>query len=407
MSTLLKLASRNIWRNKRRTLITAASILFGVFFASVMRCFQVGAWDNMINSVVKYYFGYAQIHKKGYWEEISLDKSMEHSPDFAAIAKEHPEIIDLVPRLESFALASAEKATKGVMVIGIDPEPEHLLTSLKDKIIEGAYLEPDDHAVLVSEGLASYLNFSLGDTIVLISSGYHGANAAGKYPIKGITKFGSPDLNKRLIHLPLKKAQYFFAADNLLSSMVVNIKDKDDLSSVLANLKTKLDPEEYEIMDYEELLPDLMEAKALDVAGGKIFMTILYTIIGFGIFGTILMLLRERRYEFGVLTAIGMKRHQISIMVWLELLFVGILGCILGMLLATPVVLYLESNPIEFTGDFAATYEKWGINPVLPAKFDLSIFARQAWIILLMITLMAIYPFYEIFRLKPIKAMRS
>ena len=407
MSTLLKLASRNIWRNKRRTIITAASILFGVFFASVMRCFQVGAWDNMINSVVKYYFGYAQIHKKGYWEDISLDKSMELSGDLENLSKQYPEIIDLVPRLESFALASAEKATKGVLVIGIDPEREHNLTSLKEKLIAGEYLQPNDKAVLISEGLASFLNFAVGDTIVLLSSGYHGANAAGKYPIKGITKFGSPDLNKRLVHLPLKTAQYFFAADNLLTTVVLNLKDKDDLKSLMSKLKTTLDQDKYEVMDYEELLPDLMEAKALDIAGGKIFMTILYTIIGFGIFGTILMLLRERRYEFGVLTAIGMKRHQISIMVWLELLFIGILGCLLGMLLATPVVLYLANNPIEFTGDFAATYEKWGINPVLPAKFDIKIFARQASIILLMITLMAIYPFYEIFRLKPIKAMRS
>ena len=121
MKQWLILAWRNIWRNKRRTLISAASVAFAVMFATSMSSLQKGGWDRMLNNVVHFYFGYGQIHAQGYWDEQTIDRSLELQPDTLAVLSAMIGNKPIVPRLESFALASTGPITMGVLVSGIDP----------------------------------------------------------------------------------------------------------------------------------------------------------------------------------------------------------------------------------------------------------------------------------------------
>ncbi|MDX1407012.1 MAG: hypothetical protein R3330_02735, partial [Saprospiraceae bacterium] len=181
---LLRLAYRNIWRNRRRTLITAASILFAVFFAVVMRAIQVGAWQRMVDSVVHFYFGYAQVQAAGYWDERSIEQSLLYDDSLRNRLDQIAGLGGYTPRLESFALAAHEDQSRGALLIGIDPEAEDALTQLSSRVTEGSYF--GDGGVLMSSGLAEYLDLRLGDTAVFVSQGYHGTNAAGKYAVSGI-----------------------------------------------------------------------------------------------------------------------------------------------------------------------------------------------------------------------------
>ena len=138
---LLKIAWRNIWRNRRRTLITAASIFFAVFFAIVMNSFQRGVWDNVINNVVRFYAGFAQVHQKGYQEEQSLDKSFVLTDELMNTMNAPSQVHLTAPRLESFALASYQTLTKGALIVGIDPEKEDKLTTLASRVSQGEYLK--------------------------------------------------------------------------------------------------------------------------------------------------------------------------------------------------------------------------------------------------------------------------
>lgn len=407
---LLQLAIRNIWRNKRRTLITIAAVAFAVFLASVMRSFQKGAWDNVINNSVNLFFGYAQVHKDGYWDEQVLDNAMEWDTSLENIPNQIPSIKAVVPRVESFALASSEDLTQGVMVIGVDPQKEDALTNISQKISEGSFLTQNDDGAVIAEGIAKKLKLSLGDTLVLISQGYHGANAAGKYPIKGFFKFPLPDLNKTLVYLNLATAQEFYAADNMISSLVMHIDDAKDVNEATAGLKTLLSEEEYEVMDYEELMPELVQARQMDEGGGFLIIGILYALITFAIFGTILMMTKERSYEFGVLTAIGMSRWQLFLVTFFESVIVGLIGVALGLLLAIPLVYYWNINPInlDFMGEQAtAAFENFGMEAIIPTAFTSSIFLWQAGLIFLITTLLSLYPLYNIMKLEPVKAMRS
>jgi ABC-type lipoprotein release transport system permease subunit len=293
------------------------------------------------------------------------------------------------------------------MVVGIQPEVENGMTDLKNRLVEGQYLSEEEEAVLVASGVAEKLGLKLGDTLVLISQGYHGVNAAGKYPIKGIAKFGSPDLNNQMVYLPLPAAQYFYGAPGMVTSLALKLDDQEDIPEVVGILRAQLDTSAYEVMDWEELLPDLVQARELDTAGNVIVYFILYMIIAFGIFGTILMMSKEREYEFGVLISIGLQRWQLAFSVWIEVILLGLTGALAGILLSMPVVYYFKVNPIRIGGEMASSLEKFGFEPVFPATFDMQIFLMQALYVFILTAVLALYPIFKIRKLQPVQAMRG
>lgn len=407
---LLTMAWRNIWRNKRRTLITVSSVAFAVFFASFMQSIQRGAWDNMLDNVVNFYYGYVQVQHKDYWEEQGLNQAMAWTPALKQDLLATPQVEAVAPRLESFALASGEEETAGVLVVGTDPEAENAITQLADRIVAGSYWDQATAQALVATGVAEQLNIGVGDTIVLISQGYRGANAAGKYEVGGLLKFGSPDLNKRMVYLPLATASYFFAADDLATSVALKLPNKQAVPAVQTRLQEQLDTAAYRVLAWQEMIPELVEARELDAASNQLVLIILYLIISFGVFGTILMMTRERQYEFGVLVGIGMQRWQLGLTVWLEIICLGLLGAALGVLLSFPLVYYFNLNPIDLSvmGEEAVqTYEKFGMEPVLPALVDSTIFINQGIVVFLITTVLAIYPFLKVNALEPVSAMRG
>ena len=410
MSTIVKLAWRNIWRNKRRTSITVTSIVLAVLLSAFMVSIQKGAWDKMIDNVVNFYYGYAQIHTQGYWEDKSIDEAFTLDDQFLKDNEELSEVKALVPRLESFSLAAYGQQTTGVLVVGTEPSAEDKMTQLKSRLVEGEYFLADEDAVLVAQGISEKMNLSIGDTIILISQGYHGVNAAGKYPVKGILKFGSPDLNKQLVYMPLKTAQYFFGAENLVTTVALDIEDRDDVNSAVLNLKSKLDINDYEVMTWSDLMPELVQAREVDAAGNYIILLVLYIIIGFGIFGTILMMTKEREYEFGVLISIGMNRLKLFASVYLEIIFMGLVGAALGILLSYPLCYYFNVNPLDFSNmgeGMTETYDKFGFEPIFPAAMDSMIFINQANIIFIITSILAIYPLIKILKLDPVSSMRD
>ncbi|MBK7343677.1 MAG: ABC transporter permease [Saprospiraceae bacterium] len=403
----LILAWRNIWRNKRRTLISAASVAFAVLFAISMSSLQKGGWDRMLNNVVHFYFGYGQIHAAGYWDEQTIDRSLELHPDTLAALSALIGNKPVCPRLESFALASTGPITMGVLVSGIEPAAEDSLTDLAERVVAGRYFDSvAEEGVLVAKGIADELGLEVGDTMVLMSQGYHGVTAAGKYPITGLVSFGSPDLNKLMVFMPLETAQYFFGAEGRATTLVLQMADAREAKVAVATLRKNLDPAIYEVLDWEELIPDLVSARGLDDAGNNIMIGILYLIIAFGLFGTVLMMTKEREYEFGVLIAIGMKRRLLTGVVWVEILFLALVGAVLGMVLAMPVVWYFHVNPIVFTGEMARAYEQYGVEPIIPTVVEARIFIRQAMVIFGMAIVMALYPLLKIATLSPVQSMR-
>ena len=403
----LKLAWRNIWRNKRRTIITLASIAFAVFFASITQSMQLGTYANMISNSVRFYTGYAQIHKSGYWEEKSLDNSfsLPENVEMALLASES--IVTMVPRIASFSLISFGEKAKGAMLIGIDPAKENDLTSLKEKIVQGQYLTENENSLIMGQGLADYLNVKIGDTLALIGQGYHGMNAVGKYGVKGIIETPIAAFNDQAVYLPLAEAQYYFGMEDQITSLALNVHDFSKLNRLKNEIRGQIDSKSYEVMTWQEMMPELVQQIELDYASGKIILYVLYVIIGFGMFGTILMMAKERTYEFGILVAIGMRRRRLKLLSISEMIILSFSGVALGTIISYPIMALLHFNPIPLSGEFAEVYKKFGIEPVLNFSISPIIFIDQATIILVLSLFLGIYPVLYTGRLKVVEAIRS
>ena len=402
---LIKMAWKNIWRNKSRTIVTMASIFFAVMLSVLARSLQDGTFNNLVKNVVSFYTGYVQVHQKGYWNEQILDHSFKASNEVERKILSNQNISEVAARIESFALASSTDMTKGSMVIGINPEKENKITLLKNKLLKGHYLKDSDQAVLLSEGLAKRLKLTIKDTLVLIGQGYHGAIAAAKYPVKGIVKFGSPDLNDRSLYLPLPAAQDFYSAYGMATSYILSLKDTKSLQNTRTETQKTLGSS-YEVLTWEEMMPDIKQHIEADSNSMKYIQGILYLLICFGIFGTLLMMIVERKFEMGMLVAIGMKKRKLMLLLLFESLFTVITGCLLGILASIPVVYYLNKHPIRIGGEIAKAYEKFGFEALFPTSTEASIFIDQGITVLIIGFILSLYPIYKVMLLNPVNAMK-
>jgi|WetSurMetagenome_2_1015567.scaffolds.fasta_scaffold00656_4 putative ABC transport system permease protein len=404
---LFALAWRNLWRNKRRTLITAASIFTAVFLAVIMRSMQLGSYDKMIRNVVEFYTGYIQVHALGYWDDKSLDRSFESDSSLLETVEHIPGVSYVIPRLESFGLASAGAQTKGVLVVGADLAQDDRLTHIGSRVVQGAMPGRNSRDVLLAEGAAADLGVGVGDTLVLLGQGYHGMSAEGAFVVGGIVRFASPDLNGRMVYLPLAACRDYFSAQNRITSLVVAVDKPKNAKKITALLHDKLDTKKYEVMGWDQMLTEVVQQIQSDNMGGLIMLGILYMVVIFGIFGTITMMTMERRREFGVVVALGMDRSLLAATVLWETIMISLVGVVAGALGATPLVWYYHLHPIRLTGEAAAMMTQFGIEPVMPFLFDVGIYVTHACIVLVATAICALFPLWVIGRLEVVKALRS
>lgn len=402
---MFKLAWKNLWRNKTRTLITISAIMFALILAVLASSLKEGIFANLVKNMVSFYSGYVQVHQKGYWKEQILDNSFENKHSLQEAILTNNNISAVAPRIESFALASSAEVTKGCMVVGTNPEEEKKVTFLNRKLIRGSYFNLNDKAVLLASGLAEQLKVSINDTIVLIGQGYHGSTAAGKFPVKGILQFGSPDLNDRILFLPLPAAQEFYAADGMITSMIIQLKDADAMLQTQEALQQTLS-KNYEVMNWGELMPDIKQHIETDTNNMKYVQGILYVLISFGIFGTLLMMMVERKREMGMMVAIGMKKTFLMLVLVIESVLTVLTGCLLGLMISIPVVYYFKKFPIRIGGETAKAYERFGFEAIFPTSVETGIFIDQGIVVLVIGLLLSLYPVYKIIRLNAINSLK-
>ncbi|MCF8371028.1 MAG: ABC transporter permease [Bacteroidales bacterium] len=406
MFEYLKIAWRNLWRSKRRTLITVASIFLGVILCTLMASMQEGVYAKMIDNAVRFYSGYIQLQDTAYWDHKSINNTMAWSDPLYNKVKETHGVKSVTPRLESFSLMSNGDKTKGGAFIGIDPEKENAISNLSHWVKKGEYLNSNDDGILLAVNLAKYLGVGLGDTVVMISQGYHGASAAGLFPVRGILEFPSPTMNSFGAYAEISHAQQFFTANNRITSLVIMVDEYDQVNHIQRNIKSQIG-DAYTVMNWEELQPELVQMIESDRGGGVIMKAILYLLIGFGILSTIIMMLSERRREMGVMIAVGMQKAKLSLILFYETILIGILGVIAGFAISIPLIYILIQNPIPLSDKIAEAYIEFGLEPIIYFDASLPVFTDQVLIVFIITLIISIYPVLNVARLKLSKALRS
>ncbi len=254
--------------------------------------------------------------------------------------------------------------------------------------------------------LAKFLKLGIGDTITLISQGYHGVTAAGIYPVRGIISFPSTTMNNKLLFMDLSQAQYLYGATDMLTSVSIMLHKPKLLASDTTAIREMIGPS-YEIMEWREMNPEVVQGIESDNISGKFMLGILYLVVGFGILGTIMMMTLERKREFGVMVSVGMQRYKLGIIVFFETLYIAIIGVLSGIVMATPFIYYMHLNPIQLTGEAAKAMMDMNVEPVMPFSLDLPIFYNQAIVVLIITCIAIIYPIVVISRFDVLKAMRG
>ena len=471
MKEYLKLAWRNIWRNKRRTFITAASIFFAVFLSIFMRGFQLGTYSHMIHQSVEMYSGYLQVQHPKFFDEENVDYSLLYTDSLLEQLRAVPGVKSVAPRINNFSFASFGEQSKGVIVMAVDPiaekqssNPEQnlihyrltkdaifkiekqmrlskdmkqrlldfeefsfknedaiisslelnkkddakLLSLLKEySVYPGSILQPDDDGVFISSRLSKYLNINTGDTLVLMGQGYHGASAAGLFPVRGVVKIIAPDLDNKLVYMTLSRAQKYFNMPNMVNYFAINLDNSDDFLKMQEYIQKSLPVDKMLVKNWKELNPTLEQQIEGDSKSGLMFLGILYLIIFFGIFGTVLMMLAERKREFGVLVAIGMKKKVLSLVVVLEMMMIGLIGTIVGMIASTPLIILGYYYPLRYTGQTAKMMEDMGFDALMPMEWFGSYFYLQGVVVIIMVVLACYFPLRAIRKMKIINNLRA
>jgi ABC-type lipoprotein release transport system permease subunit len=466
-----KIAWRNLWRNKRRTLITSASIFFAVFFALLMRSLQLGSYDHMFRNVIESYTGYVQVQNEDFKDNSTVDNTFTLTPEILKILLKDKNVTDVIPRFESFALASSGPLTKGVLVMGIEPEKETLLSNVRGRLVSyrlstraiddlkkenlpekitsklgffndesysaesilqmdlgisdkeapaympaikritsfnNGYFSAGKKEALIGDRLAKYLKLDIGDTLVLIGQGYHGTSAADKFRIAGIVRLPTSDIDNKIVYLPVDVCQEFYSAPGMLTSLALNINDNSDkkIKKMIASLRKEL-PSPLRFLEWREMNELLINQMDADNKSGGIMIAILYLVIAFGIFGTVLMMTVERRREFGVLVAIGMQKSKLATVIMLEMVFIGLLGIMSGVAVALPAIIIGQHNPIRLSGEYAKVYESYGMEPIMPFLPVDYYFLWQSVIVAVIVGIAILYPARKIYKMKLVNSLKA
>lgn len=402
---LLKLAWRNIWRNKRRTLITLGMIQFAVVLATLMATLRDGIMESQIDDVVGGFQGYGAISDTGYIKEPIIDRVIPYNDSIQESLLNHSDIKAFSPRILGGGMMTLGEKFKIISVAGVNPELEDSLTHLSSRIVKGRFLQNTGEVVL-GKGLAKRLKAEVDSVVFVNGMGYHGNTANLMLKVVGVVKLPNLQEDKRTAFVNLEEAIEGFATEGMVSKIALSFKNNGEAKATVNRLKKDYSGR-VSIYSWDEINESLYMMVVMNDAANVIVSAMLYFIISFGLFGTIIMMLSERKREFGVLIAIGMSKRKLANLVYLENTFMALIGTVLGFLIAIPIVYYFNQNPLELTGQEASDMEKFGFNPVLKMSMNLKIFMYQAITVLGISLLFSLYPILKIRSMNENKAMRA
>ena len=371
---------------------------------------QYGLYDKMIDNVIEI-TGHLQVQNKEYWGNKSINNAVSTDSTLIGKIKKLPDVEGVTSHLESFALASYREMTKGVMVIGVVPSEEDEFSRLRKKLSKPTdsvrnYLTDTDEGVLLGEKLANYLKVGINDTLVLISQGYHGISAAGLFPIRGFIKLPSIEMESSIVYMSLQAAQKFYGAADWGTSILVKAKNRGKIKQLKSQVERLLQPDNC-VKTWEELQPEIVQMIDSDISSGYIMKGIFYMIIGFIIFSTLVMMMYERRREFGIMLAMGLQKFRLSVIVLIEIIMISVMGTFAGLGIGYLVTWLLNQNPIPLTGEMAKMMEEYGFEPVIFFSKGVDIFYWQPVVVFGITLFLYIFPLITIRRLKIVKAIRG
>ena len=401
------LAWRNVWRNRRRSLLTFLTIMAGCTMILFMRSLQNGGYKQMIEDSLAPLTGHIQVHEKGFWKNSTLEYAFSDDALLVENIKKLNEVKEVSRRIHAGGLLIFKDSTAAAEIIGIEPAKEKNIITLQNYLLQGGRFLDDNSRMSIVMGnvLAKNLGVKTGDTIGIFSQGFDGSIATGYFTVSGI--FRSPNLayNTGLALIVFQQADETFSMSGYVSSYVIRLHDTLDYATVREKIKS-FTGKELEVMSWDELMPEVLQFIAMDRVSSHIFVFILYMIVAFGILNTIQMSVYERIRELGIMLSIGTSPFRVFVMVMTESVLIACIGIAAGLVSGWALCYYFTINPMDFSA-YQSELEIYGMSTLMYyAEIQPGDFISCSSVVLLLTILFTYFPARRAANLDPVRAIR-
>ncbi len=400
---LLKLAWRNIWRNKRRSLIVLISLVVGLTAIVLTDGLSNGMMRQMLFNQINLDISHIQIHKSGFNNNKIVKNFIPDYKNVEFVLQKNPGVEAYSKRVFATGILSSANNSSSVTIYGIVPSEEAKVSIIKSSIIDGKYLGSGKREIIIGKKLADKLGVEVGDKVVAMANSSKGDIASDAFKIIGIFQTSNSEYDKMTVYVQAATEQDMLGIGDNYHEFAVITKDYNKVASIQNNFEKSLGTG-YEVYTYRDLLPMLIYQMDLY----KESMMILNVIIGlaliFGIINTMLMSVFERIQEFGVLMAIGMKNNRLYLMIVFEAFILGVIGTLAGLVFGLLLDIPLAHSGINLS-IFATGLESFGIGAVIYPVLSVGNIINAVLFMPIVAVLGALYPAYRAIKLEPIYAI--
>lgn len=405
MIQLFRMAFRNLGRNRRRTFFSILALAMGLALLILMASFIKGEMDNAMDTTIQLQSGHLQIRAQNYDERKTSLKwaDLIENPTQVAeqISKLEP-VVAASPRLFASGIVASRKQSAGVQIIGIEPDS---VTNdpYRKGLVSGEFLTPDDReGILIGRPLAEKMGVGVGDQINLIANTSNGDVSEQLFTIRGIYSTETRVFDSAIVFLPLQKAQAITRTENHASTIFVLLKDKDQTDAVVNALQTS----SYKILTWTKMNEIIIQTENLSNSYMFLFYLIVLAVTATVVINTLIMAVFERTREIGILAAIGMKSRRIMAIFLAESSILAVGGILLGLILGSLAVAYLERNGI-YVGNMAVGGGGFLIRDTVYAKFNPDGTIQVSLMAFIVTLLAGLYPAVLAARMEPVEALRA
>lgn len=402
---VLKIAWRNIWRNKRRSLVVIVAIALGIWSIIFITGFADGMYKTMIDNAIESQYSHIQIHNPDYKEDKEIKYTIADHEKLFAVLDTMAAVQAYSARVINQGMISSPKSASGIQIIGIDSDKENSVSKLRSKIVEGDLFETKRKTpIVISKSLAKHLNVRLKSKVVLTITNLNGNISQSAFKIIGLYETNNGVFDDAFV---FTRAEDLISASEMETKyheVAIFLNNPDDVTKA-ASMLSSLNKDML-VEDWRELAPELELIESASGMNLFIVSIIIMVALLFSIVNTMLMAVLERYKELGVLMAIGLNKIKVFNMIVLETIMLALVGGPLGILVGYITIEYFKIDGIDFSS-FSEGLREFGVNAIIRPIVPTEEYFLLAGIIIVTAVVGAIYPAFKAVNLKPVDAIRK
>jgi len=415
-ATLFMLAWRNLWRHRRRTIITLTSIAIGFGLAVLFIGIGDGSHNSMIRNAIKMGDGHIAVQPRGYMEAPANYKYLQDGSHLQQLIAAADIEGSIHPRISLQLLASTANNSVGAALEGMAGSDDPRVAMLQPNLIDGLWLQADDErGIVIGDGMARKLKVKLGSKVVLMAGTEGGDTQAQLARVRGIFHSNVDELDDFLIVGNLPLAGLFLEGEGAdlsqgpVTRFAIFLNDPDSVDHWKQVLRSGVESETFVVLDWREMMPQLLQFIMIDDAGNYVFLLLILIMVVFGIINTVLMSVLERTREFGLLRALGLGRRHLMLLVFCESLLLSLLAVLIGWFVGGGTHWWFSQHGIDFSAMMSEGTMAMGtfMDPVVYTELSWNRVIQLTTIVFAATLASGIYPALKAARITPVEALRT